>query len=72
MSDVNIKFNTIRIRDKCSVFSKTTANGSINKLLVVIKSELLGGFFFGLCPSSSILETSKHDVSESGSDSVLR
>jgi hypothetical protein len=29
-------------------------------------------WFFGLCPSSGILETRKHDVSETGSVSVLR
>jgi hypothetical protein len=27
---------------------------------------------FGLCPSSGILETTKHNVSETGSVSVLR
>jgi hypothetical protein len=32
-------------------------------------SELLG---FGLCSSSGILENRKHDVSDSGSVSVLR
>jgi hypothetical protein len=31
-----------------------------------------GFFFFGLFPSSGILETTKHDVSETGSVSVLR
>jgi hypothetical protein len=35
-------------------------------------SELLGFFFFWTFPSSVILETRKHDVSETGSVSVLR
>jgi hypothetical protein len=40
--------------------------------ILVGKSEGKNNWVFGLCASSGILETRKHNVSETGSFSVLR
>jgi hypothetical protein len=52
----------LNVRDQVSHPYRTTDK-------IIVLSELLG---FGLCPTSGILKTRKHNVSETGSVSVFR
>jgi hypothetical protein len=53
---------------ECRLAGETEVLGENLPLLSITKSH----WVFGLCPSSSILGSTKHDVSETASVSVLR
>jgi hypothetical protein len=56
----------------CDVFGRKSRSMNINPMVRIITLVTQKYWSFGLLPWSGILETRKHDVSETGSVSVVR